>query len=170
MNNHMATTDTTAQLSGLLSIFMAEILRCDTADMLRVLKREDLSMPRIAALNIVERQGAASISEICAYLNLSLGNTSMLIDKLVCHDFVTRVEDASDRRHKLVRLTAKGQALIEELRAARVNSVVQRMLLLPPELLERAIDVLRDVTEQLPSGCEAENQEPRTKNRKTTDN
>lgn len=151
MNGRMPTTNTTAQLSGFLNIFMTEILRCDTADMLRVLKREDLSMPRIAALNVVEQQGAASISEICAYLNLSLGNTSILIDKLVCHGFVTRVEDASDRRHKLVRLTEKGQALIEELRAARVNSVVQRMLLLPPDLLDRAIDVLRDVTEQLPT-------------------
>jgi len=149
MNDHMFTTDTTIHLSELLSTFMTEVLRCDTADMLRVLKREDLSMPRIAALNVVEQQGAASISEICAYLNLSLGNTSMLIDKLVCHGFVTRVEDASDRRHKLVRLTAKGQALIEELRAARVNTVVQRMQLLPPDLLDRAIDVLREVTEQL---------------------
>src|SRR4026208_1721110 len=150
MNDRMPTTDTTAQLSGLLSIFMTEILRGDTADMLRVLKREDLSMPRLAALNIVEQQGAASISEICAYLNLSLANTSILIDKLVCHDFVTRIEDVSDRRHKLVRLTEKGQALIQELRTTRVNSVVQRMLLLPPELLDRVVEVLRDVTEQLP--------------------
>ena len=133
MNDIMPTTNATAQLSGLLSTFMTEILRCDTADMLRLLKREDLSMPRIAALNVVEQQGAASISEICADLNLSLGNTSILIDKLVCHGFVTRIEDVSDRRHKLVRLTEKGQALIQELRATRVNSVVQRMLLLPPE-------------------------------------
>ena len=167
MNGLIPTTDTTAQLSELLGTFMTEILRCDTADMLRVLKREDLSMPRIAALNIVERQGAASISEICAYLNLSLGNTSMLIDKLVCHGFVTRVEDVSDRRHKLVRLTEKGQALIQELRSARVNSVVQRMLLLPPELLDRVVDVLRDVTQQLPPSSverSAENREPRTEN------
>ncbi len=164
MNNRMDTTDTTAELSELLSLFMAEILRCDTADMLRILKREELSMARIVALNIVERQGAASISEICAYLDLSLGNTSILIDKLVCREFVTRVEDATDRRHKLVRLTEKGQALIEELRAARVNSVVQRVLFLPPDLLERAIDVLREVTEQLPLGCEAEHRELKTKN------
>jgi DNA-binding MarR family transcriptional regulator len=157
MNDLIPITDTTAQLSGLLSMFMIEILRGDTADMLRLLKREDLSMPRIAALNVVERQGAASISEICACLGLSLGNTSILIDKLVCHGFVTRIEDVNDRRHKLVRLTEKGQALIQELRAARVNSVVQRMLLLPPDLLDRVIDVLRDVTEQLPpSSCGAE--------------
>jgi DNA-binding MarR family transcriptional regulator len=140
---------------------MAEILRCDTADMLRVIQREDLSMPRIAALNLVEKQGAASISEICAYLNLSLGNTSMLIDKLVCHGFVTRVEDASDRRHKLVRLTEKGQALLQELRAARVNSVVQRMLLLPPDLLDRAIGVLQEITEALNRGMEIEDAELR---------
>src|SRR6476659_1866622 len=126
MNDRMATTDTTALLSGLLSTFMTVMLRCDTADMLRVLKREELYMPRLAALNVVERQGAASISEICANLNLSLGNTSILIDKLVCHGFVTRVEDVSDRRHKLVRLTAKGQALIQALRTARANSIVQR--------------------------------------------
>jgi DNA-binding MarR family transcriptional regulator len=150
MNDRMPITDTAAQLSELLDTFMTEVFRCDTTDMLRLLKREDLSMPRIAALNIVERQGAASISEICAYLGLSLGNTSILIDKLVCHGFVTRVEDVNDRRHKLVRLTEKGQALIQELRTARVNSVVQRMLLLPPDLLDRAVEVLRDVTEQLP--------------------
>jgi DNA-binding MarR family transcriptional regulator len=129
---------------------MTEIFRYDTTDMLRLLKREDLSMPRIVALNVVERQGAASISEISAYLDLSLGNTSILIDKLVCHGFVTRIEDVSDRRHKLVRLTEKGQALIQELRATRVNSVVQRMMQLPPDLLDRAIAVLREVTEQLP--------------------
>jgi len=157
MNDHMPITDTTAQLNELLSTFMTEVFRCDTADMLRLLKREDLSMPRIAALNVVERQGAASISEICAYLNLSLGNTSMLIDKLVCHGFVTRVEDASDRRHKLVRLTEKGQALIEELRATRTKSVVQRMLRLPPELLDRAIEVLREVTEELSPEVRIEN-------------
>ena len=64
--------------------------------------------------------------------------------------YVTRAEDAHDRRHKLVRLTEKGQALIQELRAARVEGVVQRILLLPPPLIEQTIDVLREVTAQLP--------------------
>ena len=107
-------------------------------------------MPRITTLNFVARRGAVSISEISACLDLSLGNTSMLVDKLVCHGFVTRAEDASDRRHKLVRLTAKGQAFVDELRTARVSHLVQRMLLLPPDLLDRAIDVLGDITAQLP--------------------
>ncbi len=138
------------ELSSLLDLFIAEVMRYDTDEMLRLLKREDLSMARVCALNVVARRGAASISDISTCLDLSLGNTSMLVDKLVCHGFVTRIEDASDRRQKLVRLTEKGQELVHELQATRVKHVVQRMLCLPPALLDRAVDVLRDVTAQLP--------------------
>src|SRR5687767_105117 len=112
MNDLDGITDTAAQLTSLVGQFMAEVLRYDTDAMLRLLQREDLSLARIGALNFVERRGSASISEISACLDLSLGNTSMLVDKLVCKGFVTRVEDASDRRHKVIRLTDKGQALI----------------------------------------------------------
>ena len=138
------------ELSTLLDVFIAEVMRYDTDEILRLLKREDLSMARVGALKVVARRGAASISDISACLDLSLGNTSMLVDKLVCHGFVTRIEDANDRRQKLIRLTEKGQALVRELQATRVNHVVQRMLRLPPDLLDRAVDVLRDVTMQLP--------------------
>jgi DNA-binding MarR family transcriptional regulator len=150
MNDLDPITDTAAQLTSLLGQFMAEVLRYDTDAMLRLLQREDLSLARIVALNFVERRGSASISEISACLDLSLGNTSVLVDKLVCKGFVTRAEDVSDRRHKLIQLTDKGQALITEIRATRVNHVVQRMLLLPPELLAQTLGVLRDVNAQLP--------------------
>ena len=150
MNNKQNITDQAAQLSMLLGLFVTEIMSYDTDRMLRLLKREDLSMPRIGALKVVEREGTSSISAISACLDLSLGNTSMLIDKLVCHGFVTRAEDASDRRHKQVRLTEKGRALVQELRDTRVESMVQRMLLLPPDLIDRAISVLGEITEQLP--------------------
>ncbi|MFL5806974.1 MAG: MarR family winged helix-turn-helix transcriptional regulator [Roseiflexaceae bacterium] len=134
----------------MLSLFAAEIMCYTTDDTLRLIRREELSMPLIVTLNVVERRGAISISEISTSLDFSLGNTSMLVDKLVCKGFVTRAEDAHDRRHKVVRLTEKGQALIQELRAARVEGMVQRLLLLSPALVDHTIDVLRDVIAQLP--------------------
>ena len=140
----------TENLRSVLSLFAAEIMCYTTDDTLRLIRREELSMPLIVALNVVERRGAISISEISISLDFSLGNTSMLVDKLVCKGFVTRAEDVHDRRHKLVRLTEKGQALIRELRATRVEGVVQRILLLPPPLIEQTLNVLRDVTTQLP--------------------
>ena len=137
-------------LRSVLSLFAAEIMCYTTDDTLRLIRREELSMPLIVTLNVVERRGAISISEISTSLDFSLGNTSMLVDKLVCKGFVTRAEDAHDRRHKLVRLTEKGQALIQELRAARVEGMVQRLLLLSPALVDHTISALRDVIAQLP--------------------
>jgi len=150
MNDIASITNMTENLRSVLSLFAAEIMCYTTDDTLRLIRREELSMPLIVALNVVERRGAISISEISTSLDFSLGNTSMLVDKLVCKGFVTRAEDAHDRRHKLVRLTEKGQALIRELRATRVEGVVQRILLLPPPLIEQTIGVLREVTTQLP--------------------
>ena len=161
MNGIVSIPDTSAELSRLVNVFMAELLRYDTAEMIHLLKREDLSMPRMAALDFVERQGSTSISEISVYLNLSLGNTSTLVDKLVCHNFVTRVEDVHDRRHKLVRLTEKGQVLVQEVRAARVDRVVHHLLHLPPELLDRLLAVLHDVQAQLPPSNTASSTEHR---------
>ncbi|MBC8160113.1 MAG: winged helix DNA-binding protein [Roseiflexaceae bacterium] len=149
MNNTQHTSQRADELSISLSQFIAEVMRYDSDEMLRLLKREDLSMPRVGALNVVARRGAVSISDISVCLGLSLANTSMLVDKLVCTEFVTRVEDASDRRQKLIRLTEKGRMFVSEVQTTRVNQVVQRMLLLPPELLDRTIAVLADVTTQL---------------------
>jgi DNA-binding MarR family transcriptional regulator len=150
MNDTELATEKTEQLRHLIGTFMAEIMSADTDEMFRLLQREDLSMPRMVALNLVSKRGSVSITEISQFLDLSLGNTSMLVDKLVGKDLVTRAENEHDRRHKRVCLTAKGKAVVEELRATRVKSMVQRMLLLPPELQDRVIDVMSDVVSQLP--------------------
>ena len=149
MNSNASQTDLAAELQTVLGQLVAE-MRWDSDDFLRLLKREELSMSRIAALHYVAKRGAASISDVSSTIDLSLANTSMLVDKLVCQGFVTRVEDANDRRQKIVRLTDKGSALVAELQAMRVNSMVQRMLHLSPELLDRMIAVLNDVIAQLP--------------------
>ena len=155
MNDIETTTNKTAALRSVVGRFIAEAMSSDTDEMFRLLQREDLSMPRIVALTLIHKRGSVSITEISNFLDLSLGNTSMLVDKLVCKELVTRTEDEHDRRHKRIMVTPKGRAVVEELRETRVQSVVIRMLTLSPDLLDRLIDVLGDVVEQLP-GTDAE--------------
>lgn len=150
MNLAVPSTERAERLRTALDLFMVYALRYDTDAMLRLLKREDLSMPRIGALGVVERSGVASISEISVCLGLSLGNTSLLIDKLVCSGLVTRAEDEQDRRHKLIRLTPTGEACLHEFRATRIQSLIESMLLLSPDLIDRTIAILEEVTAQLP--------------------
>ncbi len=65
-----------------------------------MLHKSDLSMPQLVTLLFVRRGGVASISSISQHLNLSLGATSHLVDRLVVAGFVERAEDQNDRRQK----------------------------------------------------------------------
>lgn len=150
MNDTLGTTDACAKLSGLLSVFMGQVMRDDTSLLLRYVKRADLTLPLLAVLARVERQGTVSIGEIGASLDYSLANASLLVDKLVCQGCVTRFENANDRRHKLVQLTPKGQALLAELRIARADNIAQQLRLLPPDLLTQTIELFRAITDELP--------------------
>ena len=149
MNDLAGTTNASAELSSVLSLFIAEAMRHDTDTLLRFVKRAELTLPLLAALCMVERRGAVSIGALGSCLDYLLANASLLVDKLVCTGCVTRVENASDRRHKLVQLTPKGQALVAELRAARADDVAQQLLLLPPDVLKRTLELLREVTAEL---------------------
>lgn len=149
MNDRGDTLPAHAELSTLLSLFMAQSMCYDSDTLLRFVKRADLTLPLLAVLSLAERNGAISIGELGTRLDYSLANASLLVDKLVCQGCVTRIEHASDRRHKLVHLTAKGKALLAELRAARADTVTQQLRLLPPDRLMRTIELLRAITDEL---------------------
>jgi DNA-binding MarR family transcriptional regulator len=149
MNDYVKITCAQRELCSLLSAFIAQSMSDDTDTLLRFVKRADLTLPLLAVLSLVERDGAISIGEFSASLDYSLANASLLVDKLVCQGCVTRVENASDRRHKLVQLTPKGQALLQELRDARAENIAQQLRLLPPDLLARTIELLRAITDEL---------------------
>ncbi|MCX6045442.1 MAG: MarR family transcriptional regulator [Chloroflexi bacterium] len=135
--------------SEVFSQFAAELGRYSAAELLRLMQREELSMPRAVALTFLARKGALSISDISTYLNLSLGNTSHIVDQMVCSGYVTRTEDANDRRLKQVMLTAKGQAFVAEIEQVRIEELARRLQYLPAPLLASALTVITEVLEHL---------------------
>jgi len=151
MKKGMKTAEDIEELRSLLHTFMAGALGYEAEETLRLLKREDLTMPLITAMKVVERKGVCSISAIGSYLSCTLGNSSMVVDKLVHNGWATRVEDIHDRRHKQVQLTEKGQALLDELRATKIEAIVQRVMGLSAEQRTRLLDVLRDIVPQFTS-------------------
>lgn len=145
----LSETGLSQQVSDVLGRFATELLRYSTTDILRLMQREDMSLPRVVALMFLDRQGTASISDISNYLNLSLGNTSSIVDQLVCSGYVTRTEDPNDRRLKVVMLTTKGQAFVQEVKQARIAEMAQRLKNLPTSLLESTVVVMSAVLEHL---------------------
>ncbi len=136
-------------LAAALHDFLAEAMRSNAAEMLQLIKREGISMPRMVTLLFITREGPSSISDISDYLQLSLGNTSTLVEQLVNGGYVTRTEDSTDRRLKLVAPTAKGQGCVDEVKQARARDIARRLHACPPELREDFMRILGAITPML---------------------
>lgn len=77
-------------------------------------KGTGLSMPQVSILMQLHYRGACGLSAISERFDISGAAASQLVDKLVQSGHLVRTEDPSDRRAKLLDLSAKGRDLIQQ--------------------------------------------------------
>lgn len=145
MNNRFELADVTQ----ILGEFASEIMRHSPGTLFHMLRKSDLSMPQLVTLLFVRRCGVASVSSIGEHLNLSLGATSHLVDRLVVGGFLERAEDQNDRRQKQITLSGAGRALVEEIDQARVEDMARRLAVLPQPALDALMTAMSETVRHL---------------------
>jgi DNA-binding MarR family transcriptional regulator len=75
-------------------------------------KSTGLSMPQFSILMQLHHKGPCGMSEVSDRFDISPAAASQLVDKLVHAGYLERAEDPSDRRAKLLTLSAKGEELV----------------------------------------------------------
>ena len=76
-------------------------------------KSTGLSMPQFSILMQLHYKGACGMSAISERFDVSAAAASQLVDKLVQAGYIERTEDPSDRRARLLKLSANGAKLVE---------------------------------------------------------
>ncbi len=76
----------------------------------------DLTMAQMKALIVLADDAVLTVGALATRLGLGKPAASILVEKLVQLEFATRAEDVLDRRRTHVRLTARGEDLIAQLR------------------------------------------------------
>ena len=99
----------------------------------RTMRHEELSIPQLATLHLVDEHGSMRQAALGAELGLSASAVSRLVDSLVSRDLLCRRETATDRRARVIELAPHGRELVAQLGESRV-------------------DLLEDVTRTMPSG------------------
>ena len=77
---------------------------------------DGLSVPQFRCLNFIDAHAGASVSEVAAFLGVSLPTASVLVDRLVRAGVVLASTAAEDRRHSRLHLSAAGRALLRRMR------------------------------------------------------
>lgn len=73
-----------------------------------------LSMPQFGILMQLHYRRNCGVSDISDRFDITNAAASQLVDKLVQSGFIQREEDPQDRRAKLLNLTEKGRAFIQQ--------------------------------------------------------
>lgn len=106
----------TDQLHG----FLRHLMATTQGDVFQLAVELDLTLTQLRVLHVLAVcSEAPALGELAKSVGLSVAATGRAVDALVRADYVSRKEDAVDRRVKRHALTAKGEKTMERLAAAR---------------------------------------------------
>jgi len=77
-------------------------------------KSTGLSMPQFSILMQLHHKGPCGMSQVSNRFDITAAAASQLVEKLVQAGYLDRAEDPTDRRAKLLTLSAKGEKLIQQ--------------------------------------------------------
>jgi DNA-binding MarR family transcriptional regulator len=108
-----------------------------------------LTFPQIIVMYALTWGGPQPVSTLAQTVRLSVAATSQLVDRLVEGGFVARAEHSEDRRVRMVRMRPHGKQFMERLNEIRRQELAAAFDRLPPKLLARLTEVLREAVEAL---------------------
>jgi DNA-binding MarR family transcriptional regulator len=117
-------------------------LRCMNGDRMR---RADVSWTHFYIVSMLERHGQMPMSRLADMLDVSLSNTSGVIDRLEERGLVERIRVSDDRRIVLVRSTDVGRRMIAEVEVLKDEMLQQVIDRLDDGQLGRLVQTLDDV-------------------------
>ena len=134
-----------------LGLVFREVMTSTSHDFFAALDQAGLSFTQVKCLGLLSDADSLSVSALADELVISLAAASRAVDALVQRGEVTRVEDARDRRSKLVSITPRGRRSFEKLVAVRLAGVDRLLAGLDRNELEALAGALRPILERLDS-------------------
>jgi DNA-binding MarR family transcriptional regulator len=117
----------TSRKSDAAAEALADQLHSSAIHLLRQLRKEDdasgLSAPRLSALSVVVFGGPLTLGQLAAAEQVRPPTMTRIVTGLEKDGLVQRIGDARDRRLTRIRSTAKGQSVLAEGRARRVEKL-----------------------------------------------
>lgn len=113
----------------------------------------DVSVAQCYALETLVKQGPLRLQALALVMFLDKSTASRIVDSLERKGYVTRIEDAADRRAVQLEPTAAGRKLYQTIRADLVAEEFAMIEHMKPEVLEASLDLLQQLTRAAQARC-----------------
>ena len=110
-----------------------------------------LSLSQLRVLYFLRRRSRASLSEVADYLDVTRPTMSAMVERLVQRGLVDRISDPAERRRIILTLTPTGEAEMERVYDATLQTVADRLEGLSEVQLQQVragLDILSSIFEE----------------------
>jgi DNA-binding MarR family transcriptional regulator len=114
----------------ILAAIVSEILE---QRYLRETARASLSLPQLHLLKLLDCDGGPCVGEAASFLGVSAPAASKNVDKLARLDLLNRVTPDRDRRNTTLRITQRGEVLVHDYEARRLDALSPILEAFTPE-------------------------------------
>jgi DNA-binding MarR family transcriptional regulator len=119
---------------GALLLALVDRVSHRGGDTLALMTEAGLTLPQVLFLTRLRQAGESTPSELAERLNMSPPAVSQMVDRLFKLDFLTRREDAGDRRRKRLAVTPAAERMLDKLVRARAAEYAKGTARLSPGL------------------------------------
>ncbi|MES2642955.1 MAG: MarR family transcriptional regulator [Myxococcota bacterium] len=141
-----------ARLGGMLHQLMGLINKAAGAGTLEMMNTHQLTLPQMVALQVLRYEGPFSTLRLMDDLRLSASATSHLVERLVEKGWVTRRENADDRRQRQLEVTPAALEMLDQMAEQRAHELQVAFGKVDPETRARLADAFEQVITQLKTG------------------
>jgi len=128
-------------------------LRCVSS---RRMLRRGVSISNLYLASVLAQHGEMPMSRIADLLDVSLSATTGIIDRMEERGLVERVRDPIDRRVVLVRVSAAGREMLDEVEVLKQDLLESILKRLGPDRLEALTAVVTDLRTAVREAAEAD--------------
>jgi DNA-binding MarR family transcriptional regulator len=107
--------------------------------------RQGMSVPQFRALAYIRHHPGTNLSALSAHLGISLPSASLLVERLVRQDLVTRETDPASRRRIRLTLSTAGLVCLEAAQVRTTEWLLHILDRLGPARLGGLVDGLHDL-------------------------
>lgn len=119
-----------------------------------------IGLTDFAVLELLLHKGPQPVNRLGRSVFLSSGSITAAVDRLEARRLVTRTPDDTDRRSRIVQLTAAGRKLIEPAFARHDQDMEETMAVLRPREREELVTLLKKVGLWAAARADAEDRQP----------
>jgi DNA-binding MarR family transcriptional regulator len=106
-----------------------------------------VTLPQLRVLVMVASRAAPNLGAVANGLGVHPSNATRAVDRLVSAGLLDRADDPTDRRNLVLTLSAKGQALVEQVMDQRRDAIAAILDRMPPARRRSLVPVMRAFAE-----------------------